>query len=265
MQRVNQMRFYRLGRISQLATLEAGQGGIPYETFFEETFSIGLQLEGFIENEEYKRELPRAVEKALSLRKKILDIWNGRRVANDEDIHELHFLTLQFEASLDDELQRLHTYKVEPVGAHSFDRLVGAADMIFPENLRKTIIPEQASSDFRSAGRCLAFDLPTACGFHAFRATDAMLRKYCKHFDAVPSGNSRDWGTHIRELRTVLKGPATKKPNERTVELIDSIRAQDRNPLVHPELNLDSEGALLMFDLCKNAVSLMATDIKNSP
>jgi len=57
---------------------------------------------------------------------------------------------------------------------------------------------------------------------------------------------------------------APKKPNKRTIELLDSIRAVDRNPLVHPDLNLDHDGALLMFDLCKNVIGLMAVDMKNS-
>jgi hypothetical protein len=47
--------------------------------------------------------------------------------------------------------------------------------------------------------------------------------------------------------------------------LLDSIRAVDRNPVVHPELNLDANGALAMFDLCKNAILLMAIDITNAP
>jgi hypothetical protein len=127
-------------------------------------------------------------------------------------------------------------------------------------------MPPQAIDDFDQAGKCLAFDAATACGFHVFRAIDGMLRKYCEHFGAVPKGNGRDWGTFIRELRCVLAdAAAARRPNVRTVELIDSIRAQDRNPLVHPELNLDSDGAVLMFDLCKNAISLMAMDIKNAP
>src|SRR5205807_4190220 len=106
----------------------------------------------------------------------------------------------------------------------------------------------------------------TACGFHVCRATDEMLRRYCAHFGAVPKGSGRDWGRYIQALRDVLANPpTTKKPNERTVDLLDSIRALDRNPLIHPEDNLDSDDALILFDLCKNAVALMVADIKKSP
>ena len=262
MKRTNLIRFYRLGKIAGLRELKAGHS---FDDFFEETFLIAVQLEAFVESEENQRNLPRAVEKAAKLEKTLAELGRDRRSVTDTDVSTFNFMLSQFESSLDDDLARCHTYEVDPVGAYSFDRLIGAADKVFPETLKK-IIPEQVSIDFRAAGRCLAFDLPTACAFHAFRATDATLREYCKHFNAIPKGNSRDWGTFIRALRDILSDTGVaKKPNGRTVELIDSIRAQDRNPLVHPELNLDSDGALLMFDLCKNAVSLMVTDIRNSP
>lgn len=258
MKRVNQMRFYHLGKISSIRQVWAGQS---YDDFANLATSPAIQLEAFVTNEEYAKTLPHALEKAKALYEALESVFKSKRQLQEMDVIEIDLQLGRFEVSLDDDLHRLHTYMVDQVGAYSFDRLVGSADTIFPEALRKVVIPEQVCSDFRSAGRCLAFDLPTSCGFHAFRATDAMLRVYCNHFGATPSGGSRDWGAHIRELRSVLKGGAPKKPNERTVELIDSIRAQDRNPLVHPELNLD----LLIFDLCKNAVGLMATDIKNSP
>lgn len=177
-------------------------------------------------------------------------------------VDEIRGALSAFETSLDDDLRRLPTYFVEKIGAYSSDDLISRAENVFPTDIRSSL-PQQAIEDFRMAGKCLAFDAATACGFHVFRAADAMLRAYCEHFDAIPKGNSRDWGTFIRSLREVPAG-SPKKPNPRTVELLDSIRAQDRNPLVHPELNLDSDGAVLMFDLCKNALSVMALDIKNS-
>jgi hypothetical protein len=90
---------------------------------------------------------------------------------------------------------------VDPVGAY---RLIGEADKVFPECLRKTLISEQVLNDFRVAGRCLAFDLPTACGFHAFRAADAMIRPYHTHFVGVPPGKEpKDWGGYIRAFRAI--------------------------------------------------------------
>ena len=259
MKRTNQMQMYRLGNLTRLRELD-DKGG--REVLLGSLFVTEIYLKGFLEDSQNMEMLPRAVERAGELLDEI------KRVTEKQGSFSGGFLNLllgQFETSLEDDLTRLPTYIIERTGAYSTDQLISSAENVFPKDLRDSFIPPQAVLDFRSAGSCLAYDLPTACGFHVYRATDAMLRKYCVHFNATPKGTGRDWGRYVAALRDALAGPNTKKPNPRTVELLDSIRAMDRNPLVHPEQNLDNDGALLAFDLCKNAVSLMANDIKASP
>jgi hypothetical protein len=264
MKRVNQMRLYRLGNLTRLRALVAGEkpdqgvNSLPV---------VIIQLTAFTENEENQKTAAAAVEKAKKLLEFLHEIYVLDNPIDQNQINYAVALLNNFETSLEDDLERLPTYVVEPVAAYSFGQLINAAETVFPESMRKSgHIPDQVILDFRSAGACLAFDLPTACGFHVFRATDGMLRKYCNHFGGVLKGGGRDWGKYITALRDVLQDQSKpKKPNGRTIELIDSIRAIDRNPLVHPEQNLDSDGALLAFDLCKTAVSLMVTDIKGAP
>jgi hypothetical protein len=262
--RVNQMRLYRLGNLTRLRSLIAG---VRPDQGVNSITVVIIQLNAFVESEDNKTTCPAAVEKAEALVAQLNELYAADKPIDQNEINYLEFLLNTFETSLEDDLERLPTYVVEPVGAYSFGQLINAAETVFPASMRKAgNIPAHVILDFRSAGACLAFDLPTACGFHAFRATDAMLRTYCDHFGAKPKGNGRDWGRYIVALRIVLDDQAAlKKPNKRTVELLDSIRDVDRNPVVHPDQNLDHDAALLMFDLCKNAVSLMVVDIKNSP
>ena len=264
MKRVNQMRLYRLGNLTRLRSLRAGDKA---DQGVNSVTVMLIQLRAFVDNEEYQKMLPAAVEKAATLSKILEEMYVFEETLSQNTINYAVSVLNTFETSLEDDLERLPTYEIEPVAAYSFGQLINAAETVFPENMRKEgILGAQTILDFRWAGACLAFDLPTACGFHVFRATDAMLRKYCDHFGAVPKGSGRDWGRFIQALRDVLANPAAnKKPNVRTIELLDSIRAIDRNPLVHLELNLDSDGALLIFDLYKSAVSLMVVDIKSSP
>ena len=35
--------------------------------------------------------------------------------------------------------------------------------------------------DAQQAAKCLAYDVATACGFHAFRVTESVLRRYWTH------------------------------------------------------------------------------------
>jgi hypothetical protein len=267
MQRVSQMHMYQLGHITRLREMQMGD---PPERAFNVLVVARIALHMFIGIAENMMLLPNAAERAKTLNAiitetvpKYLNVPGAAVTRGIVD--EIRGALAAFETSLDDDLRRLPTYFVEKIGAYSSDDLITRAENVFPADIQ-SILPPQAIEDFRMAGKCLAFDASTACGFHVFRAADATLRNYCQHFNATIKSSNRDWGSFIRALRDVLDdGGATKKPNKRTVELLDSIRAQDRNPLVHPELNLDSEGAVLMFDLCKSALSLMALDIKNSP
>lgn len=258
MKRVSQMALYRLGNLTRLREMAVGQE--PSEAIVVE---VVFQLRAFISNSEYQNTVSAAVEKAQAIFRMVRETLDANKPITQYVVDKFEQLLSAFEVSLDDDLTRLPTFMVEPVGAYSFGQLINHADAVFPLNMRDgAIIPSQALLDFRSAGACLAFDLPTACGFHVFRATDAMLRKYCEHFEAMPKGNGRDWGKFIGALRDKKSG---RMPNARTTELLDKIRDIDRNPLVHPELSLDRDGALLVFDLCKSAISLMAMDIKNVP
>jgi hypothetical protein len=258
MKRVSQMRLYRLGTLTRLREIHIGD---PPQRAFLVAANAKTILTIFIQDLENQKTLPRAVERAKNILATIDGAWATLLFATGSVVsrplvEDLSEQLLAFEASLDDELWRLHTYMADAVAAYSFDRLIGTADTVFPEEYRlNKLIPEQALGDFRSAGRCLAFDLPTACGFHSFRAADAMLRKYYAHFVAgtAPKKKIRDWGSYIRVLRSILNDPAAiRKPNKRTIDLLDSIREIDRNPVVHPELDLDTETALATFDLCKN-------------
>jgi hypothetical protein len=267
MKRVSQIHMYDLGQITRLRDMRIGDAP---ERAWDILVAARIALHMFVDFPENETLLPNAVERAKNLQAVVGDtvpklLKAPGAAVSKAVVDDIRHQLAAFETSLEDDLRRLPTYYVEKIGAYSSDDLISRAESVFPEEIRSRL-PQQAVEDFRMAGKCLAFDAATACGFHVFRAADAMLREYCAHFNAVPKGNSRDWGTFIRALREALgDAKATKKPNVRTVELLDSIRAQDRNPLVHPELNLDSDGAILMFDLCKNALSLMAVDIKNSP
>lgn len=258
MRRVNQIQIYRAGgRIAALRSIEVGDSSIRWMKVIGQ---VSLALDSFISD--YKGTAPQSVERAQQLWDALSQVVKLGRIAEwTQPLTDAVWEPLdRFETSLEDELERLPTFVTEPVGAYSFGQLIGAGDSVFPKIFREGVIPLQALEDFREAGACLAFDVGTACGFHAFRATDAMLQTYCRHFGVKLEGNGRDWGKYIKALRGTLF--ATPHPNVRTIELLDAIRALDRNPLIHPEVNLTPDEALVIFDLCKNSISLMAMDIK---
>jgi hypothetical protein len=249
-----------LGSLSRLRLMKVGDA---FNDWKHEIMNAEVQLRLFAHIDGNAETVPNACKWASKFKDSLAAFRSvdSPESISQTDVDDIRQVLDRFESALEDDLHNLPTYIIEKIGAYSIDSLISRADEAFPPSVTSKI-PPGALKDFRSAGACLAFDLSTACGFHSFRATDAMLRKYCEHFGAVPKGNGRDWGRHIAALREVA---GQRKPNIRTIELLDSIRAIDRNPLVHPELILDREGALVVFDLCKNAISLMALDITNSP
>jgi hypothetical protein len=82
-----------------------------------------------------------------------------------------------------------------------------------------------------SAGKCLAFDLPTACGFHAVRGVELMILKYLKAFGT----ETRDLKTWFDYVKAVSEAEADgRKPSKKVAQMLDRMRDLDRNPLMHP-------------------------------
>jgi hypothetical protein len=160
----------------------------------------------------------------------------------------------RFETVLDNELARADIYSVSQKAIYDTSLLIEHAELILSESVR-AVLPDQARDDLRQAGRCLAFETPTAAGFHLFRAAESVIKKYyeklAKH--AWPH-NQRDWGKYIVELRK-LSAP------DKITTALDQTKANYRNPLIHPEDNLDLDEALSLFGMVQGVVTLMLQEI----
>lgn len=65
----------------------------------------------------------------------------------------------------------------------------------------------------------------------------------------------RDWGAYIRELRAI---PADTRITDR----LDEIRRFERNPILHPENNVEIDRALPLFEMVGGVVVLMVDEIE---
>ena len=166
----------------------------------------------------------------------------------------------QFEAVLLAELQILATYHVTQKGAYYTPDLIDQAEMTLPESIR-TKIPEDIKHEIRQSGRCLAFDNPTASGFHIIRAVEGIMHQYyltvCK-----PRKSTRleNWGAYIAELYK-SSDPTVKE----TVAILQQIKDNDRNLIMHPERVLSSDDALTLFEIAKGAIMVMAKKLPPNP
>lgn len=181
----------------------------------------------------------------------------GQKVYAAEEIQSWELTSIQnmlsqFETILAAELQKHLTYLVSQIGGYSMPLLVSKAEVNLPEDSLETIA-DGARKDFREAGRCLAFEVPTAAGFHAMRATERVLRQYYQLVMKKDPGHV-DWGTCTQEL---TKAGA----NAKIVHVLDQIRSIHRNPLMHPEDFLTMKEAIGLFDIAKSAIGALAEEI----
>lgn len=224
--------------------------------FLEETEDIG-----FIHTREAATNLNWLIEKFLSAtyRKEYLDDddakWEAlKRPMNEFEIGGLIQGLTNFEREFAGECRDIDVFVITPPGLRSARLLMECAEKEFPEKLRN-VLPAQAVYDFRQAGRCLVFDLPTACAFHVCRATEALMLRYYEVLAGAPwSFPRRDWKNYNDQL-------AAKGAPKAITNRLDEIRAEDRNAYIHPDVNVELEDAPMIFTLCTGVMHSMAKEI----
>ena len=158
----------------------------------------------------------------------------------------------QFEAILAAELQQLETFVTAQKGIFDTKSLVDNAENMFSNDVRSWL-SEQAVTDIRQAGRCLAFELSTAAGFHLARAVEDSIRKYYQEIsgEAYALKKHATWGDYIAALKK-------KKADEKVLNALDQMRDLHRNPISHPDVNLETDEAMMLVGLVQSAIVAMA-------
>ncbi|MCJ7514871.1 MAG: hypothetical protein MUO89_02725 [Dehalococcoidia bacterium] len=158
-----------------------------------------------------------------------------------------------FEVVLSAELNTLDTFIITQKGIYVTKDLIRQAEKILPESALIKLTPE-VQIEVRESGKCLAFDVPTASGFHILRATEAVLYQYylavCK---PRPKKKLDNWGAYIAALRPVQDPEVAK-----VVAILQQIKDSDRNLIMHPEVVLTPDEAFTLFETAKSVLMAMA-------
>lgn len=263
MRRVNAYQFYFLGlRLGILRLIQEGDPVLDWSVWCNDAKEY---LAEFLGN--------RAFEFSISVAdagKELADCLasfgtpEGRRAGSvlplrefgDTDLTVLKMYLEQFEALLADELdKRCPLYLVAKKGIFDTADLIDRAELMFTDEKLRALLPDQARDDFRQGGRCLAFEAPTAAGFHVLRAVEAVVKRYHEIAAKKPwSLTQRDWGRYIAELGKV-------GAPKRVIDLLIQIKDNYRNPLMHPEDNLDIHEAVSLLGLSQSAINAMLQEI----
>ncbi|MBE9513129.1 MAG: hypothetical protein IMY77_03645 [Chloroflexi bacterium] len=118
------------------------------------------------------------------------------------------------------------------------------------------LMPDMAQYDFREAGKCIAYELPTAGAFHVLRGTESTLRLYyCKHVKRRRISTLL-WRPMVEHLRK-CKRPISKI----LLDNLDNIAVNFRNPTAHPEYKYDINEVQGLFNLCVDVNNRMIGDL----
>lgn len=166
----------------------------------------------------------------------------------------------EFETVFAEEMRETATYFVPRRGIYHTPALVDAADQTFPANLQMHI-PEKAKDDWRAAGRCLAFNLLSASGFHVARAVEACLEVYYQLFSGKPGETLNGWKDYIIALEKLAAKKPTPCPSKKTLAELDQMREDYRNPIVHPRVVLTESDARMLFANGESLIIAMAQEI----
>lgn len=156
-----------------------------------------------------------------------------------------------FEPVMIAELQSLPIFFVPPRGAFDNAYLIEAGDSLFPSSLYRKV--PDTKLDAEQVGKCIAFNLPTAAGFHLHRVNEAVLRKYYDFIlPFVVRKKTASMGVLLASLKKEEKGsPAI-------IASLDAIKDFHRNPLMHPDHTLgDTEEAISLYCAIRAAIGYM--------
>ena len=156
-----------------------------------------------------------------------------------------------FEPIMIAEMQASSIFYVPPRGAFDNAHLIDSGERLFPESLLAKA-PE-TSDDIKQGARCIAFDLPTAAGFHFHRANEAVLRRYYQSVSGThPYPEVATMGTLTGEMKKHHFG------DKHVIAALDNIKEFHRNPLMHPEHTLANvDEAISLYCAIRAAMGYM--------
>lgn len=174
----------------------------------------------------------------------------------------------KFETRFISDCMSLNVYNVPQLQAYNSRILVEQGERLLPEaalNKLKEQRFEVALHDVRIAGRCLAFDLWTATGFHIARATERLIQEYWlqeRKSTSLPAKGSRTWVNLCKDLQGTpppkpghmpKKNPIQPAGSQRLVKFLLVIGEEYRNPLIHPDQSLEQTDGSLLLEGCMRA------------
>jgi len=208
--------------------------GTPYADALRTMFFAQAALNAFIDQSIFRLQTSReAAGSLLVILDRLTSNFQREEPITVYEAYELSEGLKAFETILNAEFAMMNVYLVLKKRGYDTTDLVHNGYVLFPPDLPLKV--PDAVSDINAGTKCIAFELPTAAGFHLHRANETVLRAY---FDAVSRGALAPavptMGAYIKELERLKLGTPTVR------SALKDLKDLHRNPLIHPDQSLDS-------------------------
>lgn len=198
----------------------------------------------------------RASYELIQLRKDLAKNPEDYRLS-EGDAKRISELATELRKTFVAETQGVFTYVVTDKRL-DVNKLLNDPSKLFSPNTYDAC-PEISRYDYVEAGKCIAFERPTAAAFHILRGTEAVLRLYYKRY-IRPAKKGLTWGQMTQALRSKSSG---KKPATLILNQLDHIREGFRNPTQHPEKIYDIHEVQDLYGVCVDVVNRMIAVIRD--
>lgn len=251
MQRINLAYFYDLG-----AAMRPLSGLKPDQTLSEcwvMLYEAERQLGFLMDSSLLSPAIRSSYETGQKLRSALKTLtattdWTKKLGMNE--VYSVTSAAKDFQTIVRAELGISDAYFVSRKAAYDTLALVQNAEAMFSPDLPSKV--KEAIPEIREAGKCLAYELSTAAGFHLFRALELVLRSYWAVVaKGKPQPKQKNLGVYLDHLE---KGNFGDKKVRATLKQIKDLH---RNTLIHPEDVLQVDDAIGLFGIAQSAINAM--------
>jgi hypothetical protein len=239
--------------VTSLKVLQGLENGKPISGHLYMLLTAETALETFLYNSVYSATLkPVFVPGSALLQaiKKLTTSVDKERILDFLDVWSVNNALQEFETVLKAEMSFIDVFLVFKKRGYDTNDLIERAEVLLPA-VFPAKVPE-AVTDIKQVGRCLAFELPTAAGFHMMRSIEHVLRVY---FDVVAKGTQRPTSNNMGEYLRILD--ENDYGDKKVRACLRQIKDLHRNELIHPEVTLDLDEALNLWGIVQSAISAM--------
>lgn len=245
-----------------LGALSTIKQGDQLGTHLFPIFQAENLLSQFIHQSLWRNSLRVCLQPGIELEQSIKGLYlddKGEPAKIDAEIVSWKLVAMQqklaaFRTVLEAEFMTAATYLVVPRRGYDIATLIDSAEDIFPPELMQKV--PSVLFDLREAGKCIAFDLGTAAGFHLLRALETVIKAYWSVvMEGVPLPTNRNLGAYIREMENARKG------DPKVLTSLRQIKDHHRNELMHPEETLNLDEAIGLLGIVQSAIIFMLVAI----